>query len=150
MDFGLYLRNKREEKGISTRELSKRIGKSSNYISSLENGRTKLPSPAVAKKILEELSIEKIPEVMVEFKIIEKKDRVRVLFEMDDESKKQEMIDSINQSIEQMDIEMLSAFYGVLKRHKDIVMNVNLLEDNDKRSLNSFKDYLDYLVNKEW
>jgi len=149
MDFGLYLRNKREEKGISTRELSKRIGKSSNYISSLENGRTKLPSPAVAKKILEELSIEKIPEVMVEFKIIEKKDRVRVLFEMDDESKKQEMINSINQSIEQMDIEMLSAFYGVLKRHKDVVMNVNHLEDTDKRSLNSFKDYLDYLVNKE-
>ncbi|MEX3746516.1 multiprotein-bridging factor 1 family protein [Lysinibacillus xylanilyticus] len=149
MDFGLFIRNKREEKGISTRELSKRIGKSSNYISSLENGRTKLPSPAVAKRILEELSIEGIPDVMIRFRIIEKKDRVRVLFELDDESKKKEMIESIIQSIEQMDIEMLSAFYGAVKRHKDIVMNVHLLEETNKRALTSLKDYLDYLVNKE-
>ncbi|MBY0123194.1 helix-turn-helix transcriptional regulator [Bacillus sp. S/N-304-OC-R1] len=149
MEFGVFLRNKREEKGISTRELSKRIGKSSNYISSLENGRTKLPSPAVAKKILEELSIESITDVMIEFNIIEKKDRVRALFQMNEESQKVEMINSIMQSIEQMDIDMLSAFHGILKRHKDVVVNLNFLEETNKRSLNSIKDYLDYLVNKE-
>ena len=86
---------------------------------------------------------------MVQFGIIDKKDRVRVLFEINDESQKKEMIESIIQSIEQMDIEMLSAFYGMLKRHKDIVMDVNILEETNKRSLTSLKDYLDYLVNKE-
>lgn len=149
MNFGLYLRNKREEKGLSTRELSKRIGKGSTYISSLENGRTKLPSPSAAKRILEELSVNDIPNVMVQFGIIEKKDRVRALFELNDEVERKEMIDSIKESIENMDIDMLSAFFGIVKRHKDIVMNVNLLEENDKKSLNSLKDYLDYLVNKE-
>ncbi|MEY2354360.1 helix-turn-helix domain-containing protein [Lysinibacillus capsici] len=149
MDFGLFLRNKREEKGISARELSKRVGKSSNYISGLESGRTKLPSPTVAKKIFEELSIEDIPNVMVQFGIIEKKDRIKALLELNEESEKKEIADSIINSMEKMDIDMLTAFHGMVKRHKDIVMNVYLLEEKNKRSLTSIKDYLDYLVNKE-
>lgn len=151
MDFGLFVKELREEQEISTRELSKRIGKGSNYISSIENGRNKQPSPLVAKKILTELSIgmDRIPDILVQFNIIEKKDRIRLLFDMDDESKKKEIKESIIQSLELMDVDMLSAIHAIVNRHEDFVIGVYSLEENNKRSLASLKDYLDYLVNKE-
>lgn len=51
MSFGNYLRNKREEKGISIRKLSIYSGVSNCYISQIESGKRKAPSPKVMKKL---------------------------------------------------------------------------------------------------
>lgn len=44
MSFGSYLRSRREEKGLTIKEVAERLGFSSSYISQLEKG-TRVPSP---------------------------------------------------------------------------------------------------------
>jgi len=51
MDFGSCIREMREEKGLSGRELARRANISQAYLSQLERGENKKPSPEIIKKI---------------------------------------------------------------------------------------------------
>lgn len=42
--FGVFLRNKREEKGLSIRELSNKVGLSHTYLSYIEKGKKQPPN----------------------------------------------------------------------------------------------------------
>lgn len=56
--LGTFLRNKREEKNLSVRQLAKFTGVSPAYISQLENNYRKNPTPRVLRSLCEGLGIE--------------------------------------------------------------------------------------------
>lgn len=64
--FGQYTKEQRLSLGISSRKLSEKVGKSSSYISSIENGLYK-PDYKMAYKILKELRIEMPNDSILEF-----------------------------------------------------------------------------------
>lgn len=66
MEFGQYIKEQRLELGISSRKLSEKVGKSSSYISSIENGHYK-PDYKMAYDILKELRIEIPPHKILWF-----------------------------------------------------------------------------------
>ena len=55
-DFGIILRNKRRESGLSQRRLAEKVNVDFSYISKLENGRTPPPSAGTIIKISEALN----------------------------------------------------------------------------------------------
>lgn len=55
--LGQVIREKRKEKGISLRELARRIDISHPYLSQLENGRNDSPSPLILYSLSNELDI---------------------------------------------------------------------------------------------
>lgn len=55
--LGQVIREKRKEKGISLRELARRIDISHPYLSQLENGRNDSPSPLIIYSLSNELDI---------------------------------------------------------------------------------------------
>jgi len=57
MYFYDQLRDWRQHRGFSVRELSERSGVSHSYISQLENGKRRIPSPDVLAKLSEGLNI---------------------------------------------------------------------------------------------
>lgn len=57
-EFGKYLKEKRIEKSLSTRELAELSGVSQSYISHVESGRkTGVPSPEILNKLWEPLGV---------------------------------------------------------------------------------------------
>jgi transcriptional regulator with XRE-family HTH domain len=66
MKFGEYIKEQRLLLGISSRKLSEKIGKSSSYISSIENGLYKTDY-IMAYKILKELRIKTSEDTILEF-----------------------------------------------------------------------------------
>lgn len=50
--FGLKIRELREQKGITQRDLAKALGVSAAYLSALENGKRGRPSWALVQKII--------------------------------------------------------------------------------------------------
>lgn len=58
MDFGSCIREMREEKGMSGRELARRANISQAYLSQLERGENKKPSPEIIKKIAKGLDVD--------------------------------------------------------------------------------------------
>lgn len=149
MEFGVWLKQKREEKGFSTRELSDRIGKSSSYVSQLERGTTKVPSPSVAKMLFHELGIEDIEEIMEQWEITTKKDRLLSVLGMDKELDRNHLEREMLKELEVMDIEEINAFYSLLKRQKDVLINLYALEQTGNRqAMSGLRDYLDFLVGR--
>lgn len=57
MEFGEYLKNVRKNKNLSLRELSSLTGISHPYLSQLENGKNKRPTPDILKKLSDGMSI---------------------------------------------------------------------------------------------
>jgi len=51
MDFGKSIRELRKSKGLSLREVAKRSGTSHPYLSQLETGKNKKPTPQIIAKI---------------------------------------------------------------------------------------------------
>lgn len=66
MTFGEYIKEQRLLLGISSRKLSEKIGKSSSYISSIENGLYKTDY-IMASKILKELRVNTSQDTILEF-----------------------------------------------------------------------------------
>lgn len=66
MTFGEFVKEQRLLLGISSRKLSEKIGKSSSYISSIENGLYKTDY-IMAYKILKELRIKTSNDTIIEF-----------------------------------------------------------------------------------
>uniref|UniRef100_UPI003D816C56 helix-turn-helix domain-containing protein n=1 Tax=Bacillus siamensis TaxID=659243 RepID=UPI003D816C56 len=62
-ELSTYLKAKRRQNNMTQTELANRTGLTSAYISQIENGKRKKPSPAVIKKLAKILSIPNI-EVM--------------------------------------------------------------------------------------
>ncbi|MGG3887802.1 helix-turn-helix domain-containing protein [Metabacillus fastidiosus] len=58
MDLGSCIREMREEKGLSGRELARRSNISQAYLSQLERGENKKPSPEIIKKIAKGLDVD--------------------------------------------------------------------------------------------
>ncbi|TYR82117.1 helix-turn-helix transcriptional regulator [Priestia megaterium] len=58
MDFGSCIKEMREEKGLSGRELARRASISQAYLSQLERGENKKPSPEIIKKIAKGLDVD--------------------------------------------------------------------------------------------
>lgn len=58
MDFGQYIKEIREKNNLSVRELAKRAGMSHPYLSQLENGKNKNPSPEIVRKLATGLDID--------------------------------------------------------------------------------------------
>lgn len=56
MDFGLYIRSLRKEKGLTLRETAKRAEVSHPYLSQLENGKNENPTPQIIKKLAKGLN----------------------------------------------------------------------------------------------
>ena len=55
--FGLWLKRKREQRGLRIRQLAKFSGVSSAYISLIENGRRGTPTPKVLQKLAKPLKV---------------------------------------------------------------------------------------------
>jgi transcriptional regulator with XRE-family HTH domain len=58
IQFGLYLKSLREQRGLTMRELDKRSGVSHSYISKLESGIKGIPSPDILRKIADPLGVD--------------------------------------------------------------------------------------------
>ncbi|WP_233882552.1 helix-turn-helix domain-containing protein [Brevibacillus laterosporus] len=57
MDFGKYLKNIRESRSLSVRELAKRSDVSHSHISQIETGQRGIPKPDTIKKLADGLNI---------------------------------------------------------------------------------------------
>jgi transcriptional regulator with XRE-family HTH domain len=70
-NFGDFIKNKRKQLNIGSRELSRLVNKGSSYISQVENGRNKKPSYFISYSILQalEMSEEEINSVLKRFEI---------------------------------------------------------------------------------
>lgn len=55
--FGIHLKELRNEAGLTIRQLEEKSGVSNAYLSQLENGKRSLPSPEILKKIHEPLNV---------------------------------------------------------------------------------------------
>ena len=62
-EFGKYLRNVRQAKKMSIRELSKKVNKTATYLSDIENGNNKPPDKELLEKIIKELNLEEHPKL---------------------------------------------------------------------------------------
>lgn len=58
VEFGIYLREKREERKLTVRQLNTYSGVSHSYISQLERGNRGIPSPDILKKLSKPLGID--------------------------------------------------------------------------------------------
>lgn len=58
MNFGVYLKQKREEKGINLRKFSELVGIAPAYMSDIENGKRNSPSEDKMAKIIEILELQ--------------------------------------------------------------------------------------------
>jgi transcriptional regulator with XRE-family HTH domain len=149
MEFGVWLKQQREALGYSTRELSEKIGKSSSYISALERGTTKLPSPSVAKDLFYVLRVEDIEEQMVFWGIIEDNEKLMSLLGMEKDLDVNHLKKDLISEIENMVPEHLDALNALLKRHRDVLINFYVLEQTGNRqAINGLKDYMDFLVGR--
>lgn len=63
MSFGNYIREERKKKALSLRELAKRSGMSHPYLSQLETGKNKNPTPDMVRKLAKGLNI-KYPDLL--------------------------------------------------------------------------------------
>ncbi len=61
--FGKYMRAVRKAKGISIRELAKKLGKTPTYISDIEKGNNKPPEKELLEKIIQELKLDHNPDI---------------------------------------------------------------------------------------
>jgi transcriptional regulator with XRE-family HTH domain len=149
MEFGVWLKQQREAAGFSTRELSVKLGKSTSYISALERGSTKLPSPSVAKELFSYLGIEDIEEKMVFWGIIDDKEKLMSLLGMEKELDREHLKKDLIKEIESMDTEHLDVFNGLLKRHRDLLVHLYVLEQTGNRGvMTALKDYVEFLIGK--
>lgn len=57
-EFGLYIRNLRNEKEMTIRQLELYSGVSNSYLSQLENGKRGIPSPDIIKKLSQGLKVD--------------------------------------------------------------------------------------------
>jgi transcriptional regulator with XRE-family HTH domain len=57
--FANYLREFRDNKGVSKTDLAKMIGVTTSYVLNLEKGREKPPTQAIVRKIIKALSLNK-------------------------------------------------------------------------------------------
>lgn len=64
VEFGIYLRKKREERKLSVRQLNTYSGVSHSYISQVERGNRGVPSPDILKKLSKPLGVD-YEELMV-------------------------------------------------------------------------------------
>jgi transcriptional regulator with XRE-family HTH domain len=58
VELGRYLRSVRESRGWSLRNLEQRCGLSNAYLSQLENGRVRQPSPDALQRLADALGLE--------------------------------------------------------------------------------------------
>ncbi|NRD76200.1 helix-turn-helix transcriptional regulator [Bacillus sp. BRMEA1] len=151
--FGGWLKQKRKEKNLSGRKLAEKIEMSPSYIAQLEVGHIKQPSVSVGRKIMDILDIENPEEVLIRFGILEKKDRLRYLFEMDEVIEKENMIQSIKSDLDHMDLEQLNSLYISMNKYRDILMNIGVLEKSNQNSnknnpVNAIREFVEFLITK--
>lgn len=56
-NFGLWLKRKREERGLTVRQLAKFSGVSSGYISQVESGKRNTPTQKILSKLARPLKV---------------------------------------------------------------------------------------------
>lgn len=62
-EFGKYLRSVRQAKGISIRQLAKKVDKTPTYLSDIENGHNKPPEKELLDTIIQKLNLDEFPKV---------------------------------------------------------------------------------------
>jgi transcriptional regulator with XRE-family HTH domain len=153
MDFAAFVKQMRLAKGISGRELSKRIGATTSYIGQLEKGHIKTPPASVAKRILEELEVENVEDVLLRFGIIKNKsDRLLLLFDQE-EVERNQLIDLIESDLKNMPIEQVNAIYTLLNKHRDLLIHIYQLDELSKNMYKtnpmlSVREFVDFLIQK--
>jgi transcriptional regulator with XRE-family HTH domain len=151
--FGGWLKQKRKEKNISGRELAKMIEKSPSYVGQLEIGHIKLPSVDVGRKIMDALEIEDPEETLTRFGVIERKDRIRYVLNMDEEIERDKTIKAITRDLEHMERDQLEALYISMNKYRDILMHISFLEgvnqnSNKNNPVNALREYAEFLTTK--
>jgi transcriptional regulator with XRE-family HTH domain len=153
VEFGAFVKQVRLAKGISGRELSRRIGMNGTYIGQLEKGYIKNIPVSVAKRILEELDVKNEEDVLLKFEIIkDKSDRLLLLFDQE-ELERNQLIDLIKNDLENMPMEQVNAIYTLLNQYRNLLMDLYRLHEISKHiqrnnPMASLKDFLEFLLQK--
>ncbi|PJW18885.1 helix-turn-helix domain-containing protein [Geobacillus sp. WSUCF-018B] len=152
VEFAAFVKQVRLAKGVSGRELSRRIGMNGTYIGQLEKGYIKNIPVSVAKRILEELDVKNEEDVLMKFGIIDKSDRLMLLFDQEEVERKR-LLDLIKNDLENMPFEQVNAIYTLFNQYRNLLMDLYRLHEISKYTqrnnpINSLKDYLEFLLQK--
>lgn len=134
MTFGFWLQNERKRKGISARELCRRINKSSNYICGLENGRTLLPSKEAAIAIFEELEVANSKELIQQFGIANDVEIEQTKSSINEQEVLLEKIQNHLPTLDATQVKNLSLFF----EHPDLFDDVRKILELQKKNHTKF------------
>jgi len=145
--MGQYIRHKRLERKLGTRELARRIGVSPGYISHIEKGKIKKPSSSFLADMFTELHIN---------------DEQRALFGLTSEEVNGEKInkakemqkiyrESMIKRINAMEFEQLENLYIMMEKHSGIMQKIKEIEKKSDRTgivMNAIEEHVGYLHEK--
>jgi len=145
--MGQYIRHRRLEKKVGTRELARKIGVSPGYISHIEKGKIKQPSSAFLANMFIELNIDH---------------EQRSLFGLTDEQvngdkgkKAKEMQgiyrENMIKRINSMEFEQIENLYIMLENHPGIMQKIKEIEKKSDKSgmvMNAIEEHIGYLHDK--
>ncbi|WML45394.1 helix-turn-helix transcriptional regulator [Neobacillus sp. PS3-40] len=146
--IGQLIRNKRLEKRIGVRELSRDIGVSPSYISQLEKGVYKKPSDEVLLNIFNVLNFEeKYKSVfgLSDSHTETKEDQIK------NNELKRILIEKLIDQMENMDTSEIELYALFFQGYRDVMVKIIEIEKkaNDRaKTIHSIREYVDFLYNK--
>ncbi|WP_180955285.1 helix-turn-helix domain-containing protein [Peribacillus deserti] len=152
-EFGLWLKEERLKRGISTRTLGTTIGKSASYVSQLETGYIKAPSEEAAVLLLDEMGIKEKQNVLQHFEIIpSNKDFFsnKPLYQREAiKRKRTQLLDSI-EKLPETQIELIHTLYF---NHRDLLQALYEIsnfgaEKGSKIPITVIKEFVDVMLLK--
>ncbi|MDR7237306.1 helix-turn-helix domain-containing protein [Neobacillus drentensis] len=131
MIIGKIIKQERLKKGFSSRELSEMIGASPTFVSQVERGLIKVPSPAYAAKLSQVLGIDS--ERLIN------ENEARPYHDM---FTKSVVLEDIKEALEHMERDDLKILHHLFFNHRDALLTLGKLPKNQLLYIKKFMDFL--------
>lgn len=125
-NFGEYLRNIRKKRGLTVLKLSDLSGVSQGFLTNIENGKRKKPSPDILKKLAQPLEVS-YGSLMEEAGYSKDEELKRIFFELQNSNQKHELLNNKDINSKPIDI------YWLLKAQISVSMNGHILSSLDRQ-----------------
>ncbi|PLS01943.1 hypothetical protein CVD27_22780 [Neobacillus cucumis] len=155
MDLGEFIKTKRKEKRMSTRDLGEAVNTSAGYISNLENGKIKQPDDVKILDILQALNVDFNDKVFNEINWIDGNKLKEVQSDLKLIQTEQKNIrNKIMKELEFMEENELEGIYITINRYPEIFrliydLDVSLKSKEDIKSAIGFLDYKRFILSEK-
>ncbi|WP_043929820.1 helix-turn-helix domain-containing protein [Bacillus sp. EB01] len=131
-DFILWLKDERERRGISAKNLSEMLGKSHSYIYSVEKGLVKEVPESVKRNVISILGLENQEPYEMEYLILA------------DDDKRQRCIQEVNAFLNKLKTDEIQGLVDIIRKRPDLIRLLCAISEGSKSTSRVYENIYSY------